>query len=166
VRSIDRAHSRDSPKDDISMRNRFTFRRLVAALALAAAVPAAALALSAGPASASISPGPAPAPLPGTCTPVAVKSAQLVKTPNGPAIEVTGIKEHADTKLRLDPDPVVFIRQPEYFPYTVNGCGGTGPVTKVAFTEDFPVPTSPVGKFGISVNDILVDLFPHVPVDA
>lgn len=143
------------------MRNRFTVRRAL----LAAAFLLAPLGLVAGavPASASISPGPDPAPIPGTCPTVPeVKSAELVKTGNGPVILVTGTKTHADSKLRLDPEDVVFIQQPDYFPYLVDECGGTGPATKTPFTEVFAVPKAPVGKFGISIQGILVDLFPHV----
>ena len=145
------------------MRNRFTVRGVVAGVATTAAASAAALALSVAPASASISPGPPPAPLPGTCSPVDVNTAELVKTDHGPVIEVTGVKPHADTRLRLDADPVDFIRQPEYFPYTVNGCGGSGPVVRTPFTAEFRVPTSPVGRFGIEVNGIPVNLFPGAP---
>jgi hypothetical protein len=147
------------------MRNRFSARRVL----LLAAFLLAPLGLVAGavPASASISPGPKPVPIPGTCTPVPeVKTAELIKTGNVPVIQVTGVKAHADSKLQLDPEDVDFVRQPEYFPYLVNECGGTGPATKTPFTEVFRVPTSPVGKFGISIQGILVDLFPHVVAGA
>ncbi len=145
------------------MRNRFTVRGLVAAVALVAAAPAAALALSVAPASASISPGPGLPPAPGTCTPTQVDTAELAKTDHGPVIRVTGVKAHADFVVRLDPDKVDFIRQPDYFPYTVSECGSGGPVVKTPFKADFAVPTNPVGRFGISVNDILVNLFPGAP---
>jgi hypothetical protein len=142
------------------MRNRFTVRR--ALLAAAFLLTPLSLAVGAVPASASISPGPAPVPLPGICTTVPeVKSAELVKTVHGPAILVTGIKAHSDSELRLDAEDVVFVRQPEYWNYFVNECGGTGPVTKTPFTEVFRVPTAPVGKFGISIHGFLIDLFPH-----
>ena len=146
------------------MRNRFTVRRaLLAAAFLLAPV---GLVAGASPASAAI-PGPAPVPLPGVCTSVPeVKSAELVRTVDGPAILVTGIKAHTNSKLFLEPEDIDFVVQPEYFPYLVNECG-TGPVTKTPFTEVFRVPTNPVGRFGIDIQGILVDLFPHhLPADA
>ena len=141
------------------MRNRFTVRGMVAALAMMAAAPVAVLALGAGPASASISPGPAPIPIPGTCEPVRVNTAELVKTEQGAVIRVTGIKFHQNDFLRLDADDVVFIQQPDFFPYTVNGCGSGGTIVKTPFVQDFAVPRSPVGKCGIEVSGIPVVLF-------
>jgi hypothetical protein len=142
------------------MRNRFSARR--ALLSAAFLLAPLGLVASAVPASASISPGPDPSPIPGTCTTVPeVKSAELVRTTNGPVILVTGTKLHSDSKLQLDPEDVVFVRQPEYWNYFVDECGGTGPATKTPFTEVFRVPTSPVGKFGISIHGFLIDLFPH-----
>jgi hypothetical protein len=146
------------------MRNRFTLRRTL----LAAAFLLAPVGLVAGalPASASISPGPAPGPIPGICETVpVVKTAELVKTVDGPAILVTGIKLHTNSQLRLDPEDVVFVQQPDYFPYLVNECGA-GPVVKTPFKELFAVPKAPVGKFGISIHGILIDLFPHVLANA
>ncbi len=137
------------------MRMRSTLRGVIAAGALMAA-----MALTMGPASASISPGPPPPPIPGTCQPVEVNTAELVKTDRGPVIAVTGVKLHANDTVRLDPDDVVFIRQPEFFPYTVNGCGSGGPIVKTPFKAEFKVPTSPVGKCGIDVSGIPVVLFP------
>lgn len=142
-------------------RNRFTVRR--ALLAAAFALVPVGLVAGAVPASASISPGPAPAPIPDACPTVPeVKSAELVKTVDGPAILVTGVKAHADSRLRLDAEDVIFVQPPEYWNYFVNECGGTGPATKTPFTEVFRVPTAPVGKFGISIHGFLIDLFPHV----
>ena len=144
------------------MRNRFSVRRVL----LTAAFLLAPVGLVAGavPASASISPGPAPKPLPGVCSPVAeVKTAELVRTTSGPAIQVTGIKSHADSQLQLDAEDVVFIQQPDYWNYFVDECGGTGPAVKTPFTETFRVPTFPVGKFGIAIDGILINLFPGAP---
>jgi hypothetical protein len=142
------------------MRNRFSARRVLLSAAFLLA-PLGLLA-SAVPASASISPGPDPAPIPGSCPTVPlVRSAELVKTVDGPAILVTGVKLHADSRLQLDPEDVVFIQQPDYWNYFVDECGGTGPATKTPFTEVFRVPRAPVGKFGISIHGFLIDLFPH-----
>jgi hypothetical protein len=144
------------------MRNRFSARRLL----LMAAFLLAPVGLVAGavPASASISPGPAPTPLPGVCSPVAeVKTAELVRTTNGPVILVTGLKSHADSRLQLDAEDVVFVQQPDYWNYFVDECGGTGPAVKTPFTEIFRVPTFPVGKFGIAIDGILINLFPGAP---
>ena len=89
-----------------------------------------------------------------------VKSAELVRTTDGPAILVTGFKAHTNSKLLLEPEDIDFVKQPDYFPYLVNECAA-GPVTKTPFTEVFRVPTAPVGRFGIDIQGILVDLFPH-----
>ena len=149
------------------MRNRFTVRRdrrgLIAAGALMAAASATTLALGLAPASASISPGPAPVPAPGTCTTVEVTTAELVRTDSGPAIRVTGVKSDATTTLSLDAENVDFIRQPEYWPYTVDECGTRGRLVKTPFTADFRVPTNPVGRLGISVNGIQINLRTGIP---
>jgi hypothetical protein len=131
-----------------------SLRRGLTALALAISVPAA---LAAGAATASA----APAAPPVSCTPTIVKSAELVRTVDGPAIQVSGIKPHADGALRLEAQDIAFVIQPDYFPYDVNECGGTGPVVKTPYTELFRVPTAPVGRFGIQIGDFLIDLFPH-----
>lgn len=136
------------------LRNR-SIRRGLAAVALLVAVPAA-LAASAAPASAA-----APGPIPGICTPTDVKSAELVKTVSGPAIRVTGTKFQPNATVSLDPQDIQFVKQPDYFPYDVNSCG-TGPVVKTPYTALFRVPTSPVGKFGIQIDEFLIDLFPHI----
>jgi len=138
------------------MRFRTLARGLFVASALLVSAPAA-LAVSAAPASA------APViPAPGTCPAVGVKSAEIVRTVNGPALQVSGVMPHADTKLVLEAEDVVFVQQPDYWNYTVVGCGGTGPVVKTPFTTLFRVPTAPVGRFGITVNGIVIDLFPHI----
>jgi hypothetical protein len=142
------------------MRNRFTVRRAL----LAAAFVLAPVGLVAGavPASASISPGPSPIPLPGACQTVPeVKSAQLVETADGPAILVTGVKAQPNSKLFLEPEDIDFVKQPDYFPYLVNECGGIGPAVKTPFKQLFRVPTAPVGKFGIEIHGFQIDLFPH-----
>src|SRR5262245_36144462 len=150
VRSADRTR----PRKDISpMRSLRTLcRGAFAAAALLSAAAPAALAL-AGPAAAAEA-----APAPGTCPAVAVTTAELVRTVDGPAILVTGVKPHADTSLRLEAEQVDFVQQPDYWTYTVVGCGGTGPVVKTPFTTTFRVPTSPVGRFGITVNGIAINL--------
>jgi hypothetical protein len=144
------------------MRNRFSVRR---ALALAAflLVPVG-LVGAAAPAGASISPGPEPIPLPGVCTTVPeVKTAELIKLADGSSvIVVTGIKTQANSRLQLTAEDVVFVQQPEYFPYLIEECSGSGAVTKTPFREVFRVPTAPVGKFGISIHGIDIDLFPHI----
>jgi hypothetical protein len=135
-------------------RKRSLVRGLVAAVALLAAVPAA-MVFGASPASAA--PGPS---APSGCPTVQVDSAELVRTTHGPAILVTGVKPQG-TKLLLEAEDVVYVQQPNYWNYFVVGCGGTSPTVKTPFTQVFPVPTSPVGKFGITVNGIALDLFPQ-----
>ena len=142
------------------MRNRFTVRRAL----LAAAFVLAPVGLVAGAVPASASPDPSPVPIPSICETVPlVKSAQLVETADGPAILVTGIKAHTNSKLLLEPEDIDFVKQPDYFPYLVNECGA-GPEVKTPFKQLFRVPTAPVGKFGIEVHGFQIDLFPHVPV--
>lgn len=98
------------------------------------------------------------APPPGTCPVVVVHSAEIVRTTSGPAILVTGVKPHADTVLRLEPEDVDYVQPPDYWNYFVVGCGGTGEVVKTPFTTTFPVPSFPMGKYGITVNGIPIDL--------
>ena len=145
------------------MLDRFTVHRtgrgLIAAGALMAAALAPILALDMTPAAASTFAGPPPAPAPGTCTPVEVTTAKLVRTDDGLlAIRVTGVETRADAVLSLDAENVAFVRQPDYWPYTVDECGGGRPV-KTPFTADFRVPTNPVGRLGITVGDLPINLF-------
>jgi hypothetical protein len=137
-------------------RTRLSARGARAILSLLAV---AALAVTMGPAAASAAPAAPKAPPPGTCPTVQVDSAEIVRTVHGPAIQVTGVKPHADTVLFLEAEDVVYIQQPDYWNYFVVGCGGTGPVVKTPFTQLFRVPSHPVGRFGITVNGIQLDLF-------
>jgi hypothetical protein len=136
------------------MRNIRTLTRgvIAASALLCAAVPAGMVAL-AGPAGAAVA-----APAPGTCPAVVVNAAELVHTTSGPAIQVSGVMPHADSQLRLEAEQVDFVQQPDYWNYTAVGCGGSGPVVKTPFTTLFEVPSSPVGRFGITVNGIAVNL--------
>jgi hypothetical protein len=131
-----------------------TFTRgLVAAGALLCAAVPAAVATTSATAGAAVA-----APEPGTCPAVIVQTAELVRTTSGPAILVTGLKPHADSRLRLEAEQIDYVRQPDYWNYTVVGCGGTGPVVKTPFTVRFEVPTYPVGRYGITVDGIPIDL--------
>ena len=96
-----------------------------------------------------------------TCTtPLRLRSIELVRTTSGPAIQVSGIKPHADTKVALVAEDVAYVQQPDYWNYFILGCGGTGPVTKVAFTEVLPI-DGPVGKYGIAIGGRTFDLPGH-----
>lgn len=140
-------------------RTRLSARGLLAALAFLAVVPVS-LAVSSASASAAPAAPTAPTiPPPGTCPVVRVDSAEIVRTVNGPAIQVTGVKPHADTVLFLEAEQVDYVIQPDYWNYFVVGCGGSGPVVKTPFTKIFPVPSYPVGRLGITVNGIPLDLF-------
>ena len=99
----------------------------------------------------------APAQIPDCTTPLALTSIQLVRTTNGPAVQVSGIKPHADTKVALIPEDVVYVQVPDYWNYTIQGCGGSGAVTKVAFTEVLPI-NGPRGKYGIAIYGRTFDL--------
>jgi hypothetical protein len=135
--------------------SRFTVRRLLAALALLVTIPTA-LAASAGTAAAE--------PAPGTCPATVVRSAEVVRSTSGPRLLVSGIAQHPDAFLRLEAEKIDFVQQPDYWNYSVVACGGTGPIVKSPYTQSFPVPSYPVGKFGINVGGIIVDLFPGGPV--
>jgi hypothetical protein len=137
-------------------RTRLSARALLATLALLAVAP---LGLAASAAPASAAPAAPTLPPPGTCPVVRVDSAEIVRTVSGPAIQVTGVKPHADTRLLLEAEQVVYVQQPDYWNYFVVGCGGSGPVVKTPFTKLFRVPTDPVGRYGITVNGIPIDLF-------
>ena len=84
----------------------------------------------------------------------------------GAGIQVRGAMPHPDTLLLLEAEDVDYVRQPEFWDYTVVGCGGTGPVVKTPFTRTFPAPTHPTGSCGIAVNGIrlLLDPAPTCPV--
>ncbi len=103
-----------------------------------------------------------PPPSASTCTsPLVLHSIELVRTVDGAAIMVTGIKSHDTTRVALVPEDVVYVRQPEYWNYFVVGCGGSGPVRKVAFTEVLPI-DGPVGTYGIAIGGRTFDL-PGLP---
>jgi hypothetical protein len=93
-----------------------------------------------------------------TCTtPLVLRSIELVRTTHGPAILASGLKPHADTRVALVPEDVVFVQAPDYWNYFIVGCGGTGPVTKVPFTEVLPI-NGPRGKYGIAIDGRTFDL--------
>ena len=99
-----------------------------------------------------------PPPSAATCTtPLRLTSISIVRTTSGPAIQVSGIKPHADTKVALVAEDVVYVQQPDYWNYFILGCGGTGPVTKVAFTDVLPI-DGPVGRYGIAISGRTFDL--------
>jgi hypothetical protein len=93
-----------------------------------------------------------------TCTtPLTLKSIELVRTTNGPAILVSGMKPHDDTRVVLLPEDVDFVQAPAYWNYSIVGCGGTGPVRKVAFTEVLSI-DGPRGIYGIAIAGRTFDL--------
>ncbi len=100
---------------------------------------------------------PAPPTLATCTTPLVLNRIEVVRTVTGPAIFVSGIKPHADTRVALLPEDVVYFQQPDYWNYFIVGCGGTGPVTKVAFNEILPI-SGPVGKYGIAIAGRTFDL--------
>ena len=93
-----------------------------------------------------------------TCTtPLVLRSIELVRTTNGPAILVSGIKPHDDTRVVLLAEDVDYVQAPAYWNYSIVGCGGTGPVRKVAFTEVLPI-DGPRGTYGIAIGGRTFDL--------
>lgn len=93
-----------------------------------------------------------PPPSETTCTtPLELRSIAIVRTIHGPAIKVTGIKPYDNTRVALVPENVAYVQQPDYWTYFILGCGGSGVVRKVAFTEVLPI-TGPLGKYGIVIG--------------
>lgn len=90
-------------------------------------------------------------------TPLMLNSIELVRTTNGPAVQVSGVKPHHDTRVVLVPEDVDYVKAPDYWNYFILGCGGTGPVTKVPFTEVLPI-DGPVGIYGIAIGGRTFDL--------
>jgi len=98
------------------------------------------------------------APAPATCANTVVRSAELVQTTEGPVILVRGVASNYNPRLQLVPEDVVFIQQPDYFPYQVQECAVTQPTGKFSYTRVFAVPTSPVGRFGIQIGPSQINL--------
>jgi hypothetical protein len=94
---------------------------------------------------------------PDCTTPLTITSIGLVRTTNGPAVQVSGIKPHTDTKVALIPEDVVYVQAPDYWNYSIQGCGGSGVVTKGAFTSVLPI-NGPRGKYGIAIGGRTFDL--------
>ena len=142
------------------MKNRSLLRGALVAVAMLVTAAPAAMASSAG-----ASPASAPAPDPADCPRVHVDSAEVVRTVNGPAIQVKGLMPQSNMKLHLVAEDVVYVQQPDHWNYFVVGCSdGIGLPVKTPFTQLFRVPTFPVGKLGITVNGIVVNLFDGPPV--
>ena len=95
---------------------------------------------------------------PSACQPTVVRSAELVRTIYGPAIQVTGIAAGPNVDLRLVPEDIVFIQQPDYFPYLVTDCAPDRIAVKTPYTKLFRVPTAPVGKYGIQLGSTPLNL--------
>jgi len=85
------------------------------------------------------------------------RSASGVRTVNGPAVQVTGVKPYLDTRVVLVPEDVEFVQPPDYWNYFIQGCGGTGAVTKVPFTEVLSI-NGPRGTYGIAIGGRTFDL--------
>jgi hypothetical protein len=99
-----------------------------------------------------------PPPTAATCTtPLVLRSIEIVRTVTGPAIMVTGIKPYDNTRVALVPEDVVYVQQPDYWNYSILGCGGSGLIRKVPFTEVLPI-DGPVGKYGIAIAGRTFDL--------
>jgi hypothetical protein len=90
-------------------------------------------------------------------TPLQLSFVGLTHTEAGPAIRVRGLKPSATTRVDLIPEDVVYVHQPDYWNYFVVGCGGSGPVTKVAFDVVLPI-DGPVGRYGIAIGGLTFDL--------
>jgi hypothetical protein len=132
-----------------------SWKRSVAAVALSTA---GFFAVAAGDVSAAPSP-----PAQQVCTtPLTIRSIELVRTVNGPALRVTGIKPYHDTRVVLVPENVDYVQAPDYWNYFIQGCGGTGAVTKVPFSVILPI-NGPIGKYGIAIGSRTFDLVPGGP---
>jgi hypothetical protein len=104
-------------------------------------------------ASASVAP-----PAPDTCPATVVRSAELVRTVNGPAIQVKGVAAGPNVDLHLVAEDVVFIQQPAYWNYFVVDCAPDRVVVKTPYTKLFRVPTAPVGRYGIQIGPSQINL--------
>ena len=94
---------------------------------------------------------------PSCTTALRLDSISLVRTAAGPAVQVSGVKPHADTDVALIPEDVVYVQPPDYWNYSIQGCGGSGVVTKVPFTEVLPI-DGPRGTYGIAIGGRPFDL--------
>jgi hypothetical protein len=101
-----------------------------------------------------------PPPTEHDCPKTLVRSAELVRTVNGPAILVRGVAAGPNVDLHLVPEDVVFVRQPEYWNYFVIDCAPDRVVTKTAYSKVFRVPTGPLGSAGIQIGPSTINLFP------
>jgi hypothetical protein len=110
-----------------------------------------------GAAAADVSAEPAPPTAAMCTTPLTLRSIELVRTTSGPAILVSGVKPHDDTRVVLLAEDVDYVQAPDYWNYSIVGCGGTGPVRKVAFTEVLPI-EGPRGLYGIAIGARTFDL--------
>ena len=97
-------------------------------------------------------------PLPVDCPATVVKSAEIVRTVNGPAILVKGIAAGPNVDLHLVAEDVVFIQQPDYWNYFVTDCAPDRYPVKTAYSKLFRVPTAPVGKYGIQIGPDQINL--------
>ena len=97
-------------------------------------------------------------PAPAACAATTVRSAEIVRTTGGPAILVTGVAPGPTVDLRLIPEDVVFIQQPDYWRYFVVDCSPDAIVTKTPYTKVFRVPTAPVGRYGIDIQGFPINL--------
>ena len=122
-------------------------------VAVAAVAPTGFLGVAAADASAAL-----PPPTAAMCTtPLALRSIELVRTTDGPAILVSGLKPYDTTRVALLAEDVVYVQQPDYWNYSIVGCGGTGLVHKVAFTEVLAI-NGPRGEYGIAISGRAFDL--------
>jgi hypothetical protein len=97
-------------------------------------------------------------PPPQSCDATRVQRAEIVRTTSGPAMLVSGITAGPSVDLRLIPEDVVFVQQPDYWNYFVVDCASDAAVVKTPYTKLFRVPTAPVGRYGISIQGIDINL--------
>ncbi len=59
--------------------------------------------------------------------------------------------------VALIPEDVVYVQARDYWNYTIQGCAGSGAVTKVAFTDVLAI-NGPRGTYGIAIGGRTFDL--------
>jgi hypothetical protein len=97
-------------------------------------------------------------PVPAVCTPTAVGSAEIVRTTTGPGILVRGVAAGPRIGLRLEPEHIDFVRQPDYWPYVVVDCIPDAAPVRTRYSMVFAVPTAPIGRSGIEIGPDQINL--------
>ena len=83
---------------------------------------------------------------------------EIVDTTTGPGILVRGVAAGPLVGLRLEPEHVDYVRQPDYWRYVVVDCIPDAEPVRTRYSMVFPVPTAPVDRYGIEIGPDQLDL--------